>query len=127
MIHTVETEITRWILRDDGIIEAVAINPDVPRDRQNMQHNLDSLATLTGGERRPVLWQPRDVLPLHPSAWAEIINRSAELVTAVAILVDDSDEKKLFGFPAAMHGLLFPTRVFKDEDVAIAWLRTFVD
>lgn len=127
MIHTVETEITRWILRDDGIIKAVAINPDVPRDRQNMQRNLDSLATLTGGKPRPALWEPRDVLPLSPSAWAEIINRTVELVTAVAILVDDSDEEKLFGFPAAMHGLLLPTQVFKDEDVAIAWLRTFVD
>ncbi|MDH3249747.1 MAG: hypothetical protein OEQ47_12330 [Acidimicrobiia bacterium] len=85
------------------------------------------LATLTGGEPRPVLWDPRDVLPLPPVAWAEIINRSAELITAAAILVDDGTETKLIGFPSAINSLLFPTQVFKDEDVALEWLRSFVD
>jgi hypothetical protein len=127
MSRTVETEITRWILRDDGIIEAVAINPEIPRDGRNMERNLDSLAALLAGKPRPVLWEPRDVLPLHPSAWAEIIDRTLELVTAVAILVDDGAEAKLFGYPAAINGLLFPTQVFNDEDAAIAWLRAFVD
>ena len=126
-MHTIESEITQWTLRDDGIIVAVGINPDVPRDRDSMARNLDSLAALAAGTPRPVLWDPRAVHRIHPAAWAEIIERVTELVLAAAILVDDGTEKKLVGYPAAINSLLIPTQMFRSEEAALAWLRTFVD
>jgi hypothetical protein len=124
---TVESEITQWTLRDDGVIVGVGIKPDLPRDRAIMARNLDTLAVVTAGTPRPVLWDPRAVPHIQPGAWAEIIDRVTDLVVAVAILVDDETEQMLGAYPRAMNSLLFPIRTFRSEEPALTWLETFVE
>lgn len=125
-MRSVTSDITLWTLRDDDIVVGVGINPDVPRDRDVMAENLDVLAALMAGKPRPVLWDPRAVPRIHPRAWSEIIHRAPELVVAAAILVDDGTEEMLSGYPGAVDSLLFPTRLFRSEDAALAWLRAFM-
>lgn len=126
-MHAIQSEITQWTLRDDGIVVGVGVNPAVPREQDVMARNLDALAALVAGTPRPVLWDPRAVPRILPGAWAAIIDRVAELVVAAAILVDDETEKWLAGYPETINSLLVPTQMFRSETDALAWLRTFVD
>lgn len=126
-MRTVQSDITRFTLRDDGIVTAIAIEPDTPRDRATMEGNLDALESLVAGTPRPVLWDPRVVRGFHPDAWRVIIRRSPPLVVAAAILVDDETEERLGAYPTAIGSLLFPMATFRSEEEAIDWLQAFVD
>ena len=77
-------------------------------------------------ERRPALWDVRGMARPRPGAWTVLIERIAELITAVAILMDP-DENNVGPWPDAIDSLLIPVRVFTTEDEAIDWLTTFVD
>ena len=126
-MKTVECSITRYTLRDDGIVAAIGTHPEIPRDLTTMTASLDCLAGLIDGTPRPILWDPRAVLRLFPEAWKAIIERIESLAVAVAILADDGTEEMLGPYPGAMNSLLLPVRTFTDEEQAIEWLRKFVD
>ncbi len=125
-VRTVESEITRYTLRDDGIVVAVGLHPEIPRTLEKMTESLDAFAALIDGKPRPFLWDPRAVPRLLTEAWKEAIERINRLAVAVAIMTDENTDEMLGGYPDAVDFLL-PVRTFTDEDDALAWLRGFVD
>ncbi|MDJ0923864.1 MAG: hypothetical protein QNJ77_04810 [Acidimicrobiia bacterium] len=118
---------TEFTLRDDGIVLGRAINPDVPRTRENVAQALDELDQLTGGEPRPGLWDPRAVTRFPPHAWSVLVSRLSETFVALAILVNDETEKAMGAFPDAIDAFLIPVRLFRSEAPAISWLQQFID
>ena len=124
---TAESAVTRYWLRDDGIVIGRDINTDVYRTEAVTKATLDVLAELSGPEKRPALWDPRAFDRMHPEGWLVLIERLPDLINALAILVDDAVLPFLGTFPEHMDSLLFPVRLFRDEEEAIEWLRGFLD
>ena len=122
-----ETETTRFILTDDGIVVGRAVNPHVPRTAQNVSDALDQLEHLIGGEPRPGLWDPRAVDRFPPEAWRAMITRLDGSLVALAILIDERGADAFGAFPDAIDALMMPVRVFRDETEAMTWLRQFAD
>ncbi len=124
---TAESAVTRYWLRDDGIVIGRDVNTDVQRTAAVTNATLDVLAELSGPEKRPALWDPRAFDRMYPEGWLVLIERLPEMITALAILVDDDVEPFLGTFPQHMDSLLFPVRLFRDEDKAIEWLQGFLN
>lgn len=125
-MKTAECSITRYTLREDGIVEALGINGEIPRTKATSIESLDTLERLLDGTRRPVLWDPRAVPRMHPEAWRTVVTRAAGVALAIAILTDTDTDRMLGAYPDAMGALLVPVRTFTDEQSALEWLRLFV-
>jgi hypothetical protein len=126
-MRTIESGITRYSLRDDGIVAAVGISPETVRDGTNMAESLDALQRLVGDTPRPVLWDPRAVQRFQPEAWMELISRTPSLIVAVAILTDDATDERLGGYPETIDSRLFPMRRFRSEEAALTWLSQYLN
>ena len=126
-MKSMETETTRFILTDDGIVVGRAVNQHVPRTAQNVSDALDQLEHLIGSEPRPGLWDPRAVDRFPPEAWRAMITRLDGSLVALAILIDERGADAFGAFPDAIDALMMPVRVFRDETEAMTWLRQFAD
>ena len=126
-MRTAATPITEYTLRDDGIVVGRDVNPSIHRDTAIVTESMDTLAGLLGGEPRPALWDPRVLTRVYPEGWVVLIHRLPDLVTALAILVDDELEALLGAFPGLMGSMLFPVRMFREESAAFGWLAQFVE
>ena len=124
---TAESAVTRYWLRDDGIVVGRDINTHIERTSAVTNDTLDVLAELSGPGLRPALWDPRAFDKMYPEGWIVLVERLPEIVSALAILIDDAVEPFLGTFPQHMDALLFPVRLFREEDAAIAWLQGFLD
>lgn len=120
-----ESDYSHYAIHDDGIATATPRKPQHPRTPELMMQALDDLERFLAGTPRPILWDPRTVVPLPPGAWRAIIERLETIVVALAILVDDEQEHGLGSFPAAIDTLLLPVRLFTDEAEARTWLVQF--
>ena len=125
-VRVVESSITRYTLREDGIVVALGIKPDVERTRETSIESLDALECLVDGTPRPVLWDPREVPRLQPEAWRTVVERAERVAVAIAILTDPATDRMLGVFPDTMDALLVPVRTFTDETAAVEWLREFI-
>lgn len=123
---TAESAVTRYALRRDGIVIGRDINPEIERTAAVTHDNMDVLADLIGPGLRPGLWDPRAFDRIHPQGWVVLIERLPEMISALAIVVDDQLEDLLGAFPQYMDALLFPVRKFRDEEEAIIWLTGFL-
>ncbi len=126
-METFTTEITEYTIRADGIIVGRDINPDTPRTAKSVAESFNRLAEVLQGQRLPGLWDARSVPDFPLTVWQVFVNRVDKVVTALAILVDESGERRMGGFPEVMNSMLIPVRLFRDQDAAIEWLRQFVD
>ena len=124
---TAESAVTRYWLREDGIVIGRDINTDIYRTAAVTNATLDVLAELSGPEKRPALWDPRAFDRIHAEGWLVLVERLPAMVTALAILVDDDVEPLLGTFPQHIDALFFPVRLFREEEQAIEWLRGFLD
>jgi hypothetical protein len=122
-----ESAITRYWLRDDGIVIARSINTDVERTAKATRETLVVLGQLVGTKPRPGLWDARGLSKTSPKGWVVLVQMLANFAIALAILVDDDLEAALGTFPERMDSFLFPVRLFRDEDEAIEWLQGFLD
>ena len=119
--------ITEYTIRDDGIVVGREINLDTPRTAQSNAESFDRLAEVLQGRQPPGLWDARSVPEFPLSVWQVFVNRIDKVVAALAILVDESGERAMGGFPDVMNSMLIPVRLFRDQNAAIEWLRRFVD
>lgn len=126
-MKVIETQLSRYTLDDDGIATATPRNSQLPRTIELMTQALDDLEVFLEGTMRPILWDPRTVVPLRPGAWRAIIDRLEKLAIALAIIVDDENETRLGSFPLAIDTLLLPVRLFTDESEARRWLAQFCE
>ena len=126
-MRVVETPFSRLTLCDDGILEAHPIQRDAPRDAALLSQTMDAVVEVAGGKARPVLWDPAGTLPLRPDGWQTIVDRVADVISALGIVIDEAEAPLLGAFPDSMNALLIPVRVFADEPEARDWLLQFVD
>ena len=126
-MQTFSTAITKYTIRDDGIVVGRDINPETPRTAVNIAESFDRLSVVAQGRRFPGLWDAR-LAPEFPfSVWQVFVDRISEAVGALAILVDNEADPAFGAFPKVIDSMLIPVRLFQDEDEAIAWLGQFVD
>ena len=126
-MHHSETTISRFHLRNDGILDVRAINPEVHRSPELIRTDLRVMADITGGLPRPTLWQPIATRePIPPAAFQVFVSGMVNVVSALAALVDDSTETILGGFPNAVGSLMLPVRTFRSEADALEWLARYL-
>lgn len=126
-MKSVATPTTQFTLRDDGIVIAVDLNPELVRTHMNVAATFDALEQLIEGKPRPSLWVPRPVKAYPPEAWSVLIRRLDTSVSALAIVADEGARQAIGIFPAAIGSLLVPTRVFDNETDAVEWLQQFAN
>lgn len=125
-MKVIETQFSRYTVGDDGVATATPLKPELPRTLDLMTEALDDLEAFLEEKPRPVLWDPRAVVPLRPGVWRVIIERLEKIAVGLAILVEDMDDHGLGSFPVAIDSLLLPVRLFTDENEARSWLQQFV-
>ncbi|MDJ0498115.1 MAG: hypothetical protein QNJ89_09810 [Acidimicrobiia bacterium] len=126
-MRTAATPITEYTLRDDGIVVGRDVDTPIHRDTAMVTESMDALAELTGGKLSPGLWDPRALTRVYPEGWVVLIQRLPDLLSALAILVNDELESLLGAFPGLMDSMLFPVRMFRDETEALDWLAQFLE
>lgn len=126
-MQNVETPISRFRLRDDGLLDVRAINPDVRRTAELIRDDVDTMVELVRGVPVPTLWQPIETAEkIPPEAFQTFIANMSRVVSALAIVVDRSTGRVLGGFPDAVGSLMLPVRTFSDESEALEWLESFL-
>ena len=120
-MRVAESAIARYTLRNDGIVVADDLNPELPRSGAAVEETMDVLLQLIEGKPRPVLWR-LGLDRSSPEGWAALIRRASEVTTVLAIVATDETRSVLGSFPATMDALLFPVRVFDNDAEAIDWL-----
>jgi hypothetical protein len=118
-------------LRDDGVVVARGINPEIPRTAETVHLVMDALAEVAGEDRRPALWDVRSSSIGSLESMAAFIGRAVESLSAMGVLIDDGADGDLWSrveaFSPAVDALLMPVRVFSEAAEAVAWLQGFVD
>ncbi|MDJ0954509.1 MAG: hypothetical protein QNJ81_12600 [Acidimicrobiia bacterium] len=126
-MKTAETATARYVLRDDGIVTAVELNPELERTEELVAEALDTLEAIVDGVPRPGLWDPRPLVTAFPAGWSQLLDRLEDLVSALAILVDDETPGARGLFPALLDSPYVPVRIFREEQRALDWLAGYVD
>ncbi len=123
----VETATTRYELLDNGIVTALEINPELERSKELVAEALDALEELLDGRRFPGLWDPRPLIKVFPPGWRQLLDRLDDLVTALAVVVDEDTPGVKGLYPTLMQSQYVPVRLFFDEDEAMQWLAGHTD
>ena len=129
-MHSVDTPTTKLYLRDDGVLVALGINPEIPRTTETVDLVMDALAEVAGEERRPVLWDVRNLSAGSLDSVGVFVARVEESVAALGLLIDDGAGAELLtrieAFSPIVDALLVPVQLFREEAEAVAWLQEFV-
>jgi hypothetical protein len=118
----VTSEKFRMWLRPDGIVQLVW-NPRVHILDADAKDATAAMARLTGSRRAGLLVNAHNTLSMERSAREEFVQR-ADLVTAVALVVATPLSRLMGNFFIAVNSPTAPTRLFDDEESALAWLET---
>lgn len=121
---TVETALLEVRLGDDGVLRCKTL-PDAQATEEGVTQTVAAIRQLTGGKKVPSMWDARGKGRASPGGQLRFIQEATGLFTAIGALVNE--DTPIGNLPDLMDRLLFPFRVFKSEDEAVAWLRTFVD
>jgi hypothetical protein len=121
---TATAEIT---LRDEGIV-VTRIAAGVQQSLGDARQNLAATVAACGRQKRPLLVDISRCQPLEPEVrhyyTGEVL---VESFLALALVVEATPFGRMMGniyLRVARPGV--PTRLFPDEDSALAWLRSFV-
>ena len=119
----VETRTALIHLADFGIVIA-RIKKDVLQSLDDATNNLAAAVLETGGQRRPLLIDIREAIPLEDDVRRQYSGPTVvEHFSALGLLVDDGPFGRMMGnlyFRVADLGIA--TRLFDSEGEAIAWL-----
>jgi hypothetical protein len=123
-------EVTRtakhW-LDEDGILRIVAF-PGLEDSLEDARRNVAASVKLAAGKRRPILIDMR-VMKTQSREVRAYYNgpESRKVLHAIAILVDSPMSRMIGNFFLGFNRTDVPTRLFKSEDEALAWLKGFVE
>lgn len=79
------------------------------------------------GKKRPILIDIRNVKSINKEARDYYAGEeSAKSNLAAALLVSNSISKIIGNFFIGLSKTIFPTRLFTNEETAVAWLKTFL-
>ncbi|OJV57270.1 MAG: hypothetical protein BGO38_04265 [Cellulomonas sp. 73-145] len=83
------------------------------------------MGELTGGRPAPLLVHTTDAGPQDRAARMEFIRRH-EVVSAVALVVGNPLSRMMATFFVNVSKPKAPTRLFEDQDAAVAWLKEYL-
>jgi hypothetical protein len=110
----------RMWLRPDGIVQLVWVpRCDIAYD--DAVASIDAMTSLTGGNRAPLLVDVRGTGSQDRKARTEFVRRG-DLVSAVGLIVDTPLSRIMANFYLAVSRPIMQTRLFDDDDPAVAWL-----
>lgn len=115
----------RMWLPADGVVRLVW-SPPVPSGLEDSIATIEAMIEITGDRPAPILVDVREAGPQSREGRLEFIRRH-EVVSAVAILVGNPLSRMMGNFFMNVSKPKAPTRLFDDEDVAIAWLKDFLE
>jgi hypothetical protein len=106
--------------RPDGIVH-LAWAPQTRMTLDDAQGAIAAMVQLTGGRPSPLLVNTQNAATRDRDARMEFVRR-ADLVTAVALIVATPLSRIMGNFFLSVNSPSAPTRLFDDEESAIAWL-----
>lgn len=93
---------------------------------EDARENTEAAATLTGGRRRPMLVDLREIRSQTSDARAHFAGpEGARVGLAVALLIASPVSRAVGNFFLGFNRPVMPTRLFTDEAAAIEWLLSF--
>lgn len=113
----------RMWLRPDGIVH-LAWAPSVGMGLEDAIAAIAAMEGLTGGRKAPLLVDTSEAGPQDRPARMEFVRRG-DLVAAVALIVGTPLSRMMGNFFLAVSKPMAPTRLFDDEETAVAWLAGF--
>ena len=114
-------------LGNDGIVRAVMF-PDIEETLDTAKENIEAGVRISGGTKRPLLLDMSNIKSMNKEA-RDYYARGDEregCESAVALLVRSALSRMIGNFFMGLNKTNLPTRLFTDEDSAMAWLRTFL-
>lgn len=115
----------RMWLPADGVVRLVW-SPPVPSGLEDSVATIEAMIELTGDRPAPILVDVREAGPQSREGRLEFVRRH-EVVSAVAILVGNPLSRMMGNFFMNVSKPKAPTRLFDDEDAAVAWLKDFLE
>jgi len=114
---------TAAITREQGIVR-VTIRPALVQSIDDARINFEAAVTATDGHKRPLLVDIRRSEPLTPEARHHYTGPAlASCFIALGMLIDTSAFGRMMGNVYLLVARPpVPTRLFTDEDAALAWL-----
>jgi hypothetical protein len=105
-----------------GIVHCV----NLPIERHTLEHaksNLEVIKSLAGDKKCPVIVDIRNTRSIDGDARKFYAGAEcAEVQSAAALIIGSSLTKMVANFFLGLNKPLFPTKLFTDENEAIAWL-----
>ncbi len=111
----------RMWLRPDGIVHLVWA-PMIELHLEDAIASAGAMSTLTGGKRAPLLVDASTVGSQDRAARNEFVSRG-DLVAGVALIVTTPLSRLMGNFFIAVSKPVVATRLFDDEESAVAWLK----
>lgn len=121
-----ETNMVEMTLRHDGVVIVVETNPEVRHTPESMKNDVVVFRRLVGDQVLPVLWDVRAMDRPTPEAWKQFLKDIAEVLSALALVVDTDSRQVAGAFPWAINSFMFPSRIFESYEDALEWLLQFV-
>lgn len=122
-IHLPEASI---VLREDGIVH-IHYNHNIVLDIPLQLKVLEKFNEITGGKLTPFLFTAGDGVIVTPEARDNAMNTEEDSPCyGTAVIVTSLAYKLIANFYLKFNKPKRPYRVFKSENEAVEWLRTFV-
>ena len=124
-----QEEVTRtgrhWL--DEGGILRVVTFPGMEDTLEDAKRNVAAAAKLSGGKPRPILIDMRALKAQSREVRAYYNGpESRKVLCAIAILVDSPMSRMIGNFFLGFNKTDVPTKLFRSEDEALAWLKGFL-
>ena len=123
----IDTISSRIWLPGDGIVRVV-IRAGFDEKLAHAQENVAAVRKVSGGVRRPLLADPRQSKGIDREARTFYTGLEGQkAICAIAILVSSPLSHVIGNFVSSLYAKTpVPSRLFRDEAEALAWLRVFV-
>jgi hypothetical protein len=119
----IRTRSSIYRLRDDGIIAQIIL-PEVAQTIEDAKENIATYNDLAAGQPHPLLVDSRAIHSMAPGV-RELYQgpEAMRLTSAIAVLTNASGPGRVIGnLFISLGAPKAPTRLFGQEDEAIAWL-----
>lgn len=118
-----ETPTAVVALNDDRII-TVRVRPGIAQTIADAQQNLAAALALRNGERRAILVDIREAVPLDADVRRTYTGNALAGFSALALLIEANPLGRMIG-NVYLHiaNTVIPTRLFTDERLALKWLK----
>ncbi|MBI1947163.1 MAG: hypothetical protein HYS27_15815 [Deltaproteobacteria bacterium] len=113
-------------LREDGLLSSI-VKQGAYQTLEDAVANVEACRTLSPDRARPLLVDLRAGAGINGAARADYASpEAAPVIAAIAIVVGSPASRILANFFIGLNRLPLPTRLFTEEEAAVAWLRGYL-